>query len=134
MTDFGARPASAITLSQQVNTLVDGVVFNSANEDYTSAVIDVSALRNFTLLIDLGVTLAPTDILIQPQFSDDDLTYYNLVNGPFGSLLYEDEAGAKKEAITGVIMAQYLKLYVLSSGCDATNFFTLTAKIISGTT
>jgi len=114
--------------SQAIHTFVNAVVFDTADETYTSASLDVSEYRNFTILLDLAVTLAPTDIVIRVQFSDDDSTFYNLMNGPFGDLRYEDTAGAKVEALTGRIIASYMRIYVVSSGCDATNKFTLTVK------
>lgn len=132
MSDFGRDPIIPKLHQQKIQTFVDGVVFNSSAEAYTSAALDVSDYRNFSLLIDLAVALAPTDIVIRVQFSDDNVTYYNLMNGPFGDLRYEDTAGAKLEAVFGNIMASYMKVYVLSSGCDATNFFTLTVKAILG--
>ena len=118
--------------AQTTHTFVDGVVFNATDEAYTSAAFDVSDYRKFSLLIDLAVALAPTDIVIRVQFSDDDVTYYNLMNGPFGDLRYEDTAGDKLEAVVGKVMAAYMKVYVLSSGCDGTNTFTLTVKAVLG--
>lgn len=132
MTDFGRDPIIPKLHKQKIQTFVDGVVFNTSAEDYTSSALAVSDYRTFSLLIDLAVALAPTDIVIRVQFSDDDVTYYNLMNGPFGDLRYEDTAGAKLEAVFGNIMSTYMKVYVLSSGCDATNTFTLTVKAILG--
>lgn len=117
---------------QTTHTFVDAVVFNSTDEAYTSAAFAVSDYREFSLLTDLAVANAPTDIVIRVQFSDDNVTYYNLMNGPFGDLRYEDTAGDKLEAVFGKVMAAYMKVYVLSSGCDATNTFTLTVKAVLG--
>lgn len=115
---------------QAVSTPVVAVVFDSAAEAYTSAAVDCSGYRKFLLEMNVDVTLVPTDLNIQVQFSDDNSTFYNYMNGPFGSLLYEDSAGDKLECVSGECLAQYIRLYVLSSGCDATNKFTLTAKLI----
>jgi len=52
------------------------------------------------------------------------------MNGPFGDLRYEDSAGAKQEAVIGKVVAPYMRIHVVSSGCDGTNTFTLTAKAI----
>lgn len=132
MTDFGRDPIIPKLHKQKINTFVDGVVFNTSAEAYTSAKLDVSDYRNFSLLIDLAVASDPTDIVIRVQFSDDDVKYYNLMNGPFGDLRYEDGAGDKLEAVFGNIMAAFMKIYVLSSGCEAAKTFTLTVKAILG--
>lgn len=115
---------------QAVSTLIDAVVFNSAAEAYTSAAVDCSGYRKFLIEMNVDVTLVPTDLNIQVQFSDDNATFYNYMNGPFGSLMYEDGAGDKLECVSGDCLAQYVRLYILSSGCDATNKFTLTAKLV----
>lgn len=130
MPKIGIPPILAPVTAQKVQTLVSAVVFNSAAEAYTSASVDCSGYRKFLLEINLDVTLAPTDINIQVQFSDDDVTFYNFMNGPFGSLLYEDSAGDKLACVSGDCLAQYIRVYVLSSGCDASNTFLLTCKLI----
>jgi len=130
MTDFGRSPQVPRLHAQKTHTFVDGVVFNSTDEDYTSDSLNVSNYRDFDLLIDLGVTLAPTDIVIRAQFSDDDITYRNYMNGPFGDLRFEDGAGDKNEALIGKVIAPYMKIYALSSGCDGTNKFILTVKAV----
>jgi len=130
MTQFGTSPAIQKSHIQKTHVFVDAVVFNEAAEAYTSEKLDVSDYRDFAVLLDLAVALAPTDILISVEFSDDCTTYYRLVNGPFGDLRYEDTAGAKKEAIIGKVIASYMRIHVLSTGCNATNTFTLTAKVV----
>lgn len=130
MTDFGRSPQIPRLHAQKTHTFIDGVVFDSTDEDYTSDSRDVSNYRDFGLLIDLDVTLAPTDIVVRVQFSDDDVTYRDYMNGPFGDLRYEDGAGDKNEAVVGKVIAPYMKIYALSSGCDGTNKFALTAKVV----
>lgn len=130
MTDFGRDPIIPKLHSQAIHTLVDAVVFNSTDETYTSASIDVSAYRFFSVLLDLAVADAPTDIVVRVQMSDDDSTWRNFMNGPFGDLRYEDAAGAKNEAIHGPLSAPYMRFYIVSSGCTATKTFTLTAKAV----
>jgi len=132
MTDFGRDPIIPKLHQQKIHTFVDAVVFNSPDEDYTSASRDVSDYRDFAILIDLAVASAPTDIVIRVQFSDDNIKYYNLMNGPFGDLRFEDSAGDKLEAVVGKAMSKHMKVYVLSSGCDGSNTFTLTVKVILG--
>jgi len=115
---------------QKTISFVDKVLFNSAGLTYTSPEYEVPAYTKFLLLINLAVTLAPTDIVIQVQFSDDRATWYQYVQGPFGDLRYEDAAGAKKECLDGPICAKYMRLYLVSAGCDAANYFLMTVKAV----
>jgi len=122
----------AITVAAYIRnttTLIDGHVFNTAGATKTSSSIDISRYKDLIILIDLAVTGAPTDILIEVYFSDDDTTFYKLMEGPFGDLRYEDEAGDKKEALHSKAYASNLKVKATSSGTDATNYFTLTVKV-----
>ncbi len=130
MPKIGIEPILAPVTAQKVQTLVSAVVFDSTAEAYTSASLDCSGYRKFLLENNVDVTLVPTDINIQVQFSDDDVTFYNYMDGPFGSLMYEDGAGDKLESVSGECLAKYMRLYVLSSGCSSTNKFTLTSKVI----
>jgi hypothetical protein len=130
MTDFGTPPATQKSHQQKIHTFVDAVVFNSTDETYTATGLDVSDYRDFTLLIDLDVANTPTDLQIQVRFSDDDSTYHQLMNGPFGDLRFEDAAGNKNEALVGKCLAPYMDIYCISSGCGATDTFTLTLKAI----
>lgn len=104
---------------------VDAVTFNSAAQAYTSKSFECAAFRAFTLMIDLDVTNAPTDIRIDVEFSHDGINFYKHMDGPFGSLMYEDSAGDKKECVIGRLTANWMRIYVLSSGCSASATFTL---------
>ena len=130
MPKLGIEPILAPVTAQKVSTPVDAVLFDSTAEAYTSASVDCSGYRKFLLEINLDVTLLPTDINIQVQFSDDDSTFYDFTDGPFGSLMYEDGAGDKKQAVSGECLARYIRIYVLSSGCTASATFLLTCKLV----
>ena len=152
MTDFGVRSTSTTDLKDYVDdledkldtlhddlealhsldgsVLVNNVVFNEAAETYSSAWKESDAYREFALLIDIGVTGSPTDIVIRAQFSDDESDHYNYMNGPFGDLRYEDAAGDKVEAVMGRVCAPFFRVHVISSGCDANNYFTVKIKVV----
>lgn len=115
---------------QKVVEFVKGITFNSAGMTYTSEEYHSVAYREFVLLVNLDVTGAPTDIYINVEFSDDRATWYKYMNGPFGDLRWEDAAGDKKEAISGPILAPWMRLYLVSSGCTATKTFKMTVKVI----
>lgn len=152
MTDFGSRPPiNGATTDEQdqtqvkldtlhtdlgklhdqaIHTLVDDVTFDDDPTTYTSDSVDSEDYRDLSLLIDLAVVDTPTDIVIRLQESDDDTTFYTIMNGPFGDLRYEDGAGAKTEAIHGKVSAPYLRAYVVATGTGTTHKFTLTLKVI----
>jgi len=116
--------------AQATYVLVDGITFDDDPTSYTSGLIDVSAYRDFLLLISLTVTNSPTNIVIRVLFSDQPAAGWQYVNGPFGDLRYEDSAGTKTEAIHGKCLAPYMGVYVLATGTDATDKFTLTVKAV----
>ena len=104
---------------------VNAVLFDSADEVYTSKEFECAPFKEFLLLIGLNVTAAPTDIRVDVEFSSDGVNWFKLMDGPFGSLLYVTAQGDKKECVSGNIIAHWMRIYVLSSGCDASNTFKL---------
>lgn len=115
-------------VARTTHAFVTTITFDDDPTTYTATGIDVSAYRDFLLLVNVAVVDTPTDIVIRVQFSDDGSTYYNYMNGPFGDLRYEDAAGAKLEAIAGKCIAQYMRVYVAATGTGSTHKFTLTVK------
>ena len=130
-TKQAAIQAAVEALTKQVgSTPVNAQVFDDAQTTYTSAEIDCSGYRKFLLRLRLTVTDTPTTIQIIVQFSQGGATYENYMRGPFGSLMYEDTAGAKNECIEGPVLGAKMKIYAVAVGTDATHKFTLTAKVI----
>lgn len=115
------------TLARRLETIsfVKDVLFDSDAKTYTSKVFECAPFQKFLLMIDVGVTLAPTDIQIFVQFSPDLAKWFDYSDGPFGSLMYESTAGDKKECASGRIIAHWMRVYVVSSGCNASNTFKL---------
>lgn len=111
-------------------TAINNITFDNTLSTKTSKKIDVKSYEKFALFIDLNVTATPTDITIEVLFSDDDRTYYTYATGPYGSLMYEDSAGDKKEYLTGEIIADYMKIKATATGTTAANKFTLTTKVV----
>jgi len=114
--------------AQTTHTFVDDITFDDDPTTYTADGFDVSAYREFLLILDLAVANAPTDIVIRVEFSDDNSTYYRYINEPFGDLRFEDTAGAKKEALRGKCIAPFMRVYVAATGTDGTDKFILTVK------
>ncbi len=130
MTEFGVeRVAGDLTKQENVKP-VDGEVFNNVQTSYTSAKIDTAGYRKFLLRNILTVAGAPTNIKINVQFSQGGGSYENYMRGPFGSLMYEDTAGAKAECIEGECLGAKMKINVVATGTDAAKTFTLTCKVI----
>ena len=110
-------------------TFIDGEVFDDSQSSYTSGYADIRSFREFLLRINLTVTLAPTNITIDVEISDDATNWYKYMQGPFGSLMYEDTAGNKMECLPGKCADNFIRLKATATGTDATNKFTLTAEI-----
>ena len=117
-------------INRGIHTFIDATVFDDAPTTETSESFDTSNFKKFNLLIELAVTNTPTDILIELEFSDDDVTFYKLMNGPFGDLRYEDGAGDLKETVSGkdIMLDRYMRVKVTATGTDATDKFALTVK------
>lgn len=110
-------------------TPVDAQIFDDGQSEYTSGEIVATGYRRFLLRVILGVTNAPGTIKVNVQFSQGGATFENYVRGPFGSIMYEDTAGAKSECYDGHILGERMKINVIATGVDATNKFTLTCKV-----
>lgn len=115
---------------QDNHLFVDAVVFDTQAESYTSESFYVFDYSQFLLLIKLVVTSQPTDIVIKVQFSYDNTNWYNYMLYFWGDLRYGYAAGNKNECLPGLVLAPYMRIYVLSSGCSSTIKFTLTINAI----
>lgn len=115
---------------QETVTFIDDVVFNTSGETSTSDPFQCAPYAEFLLLVELDVTGSPTDIYIDVQFSDDKANWYKYMRGPFGDLRWEDSAGDKLECLDGPVLAPWMRLYVVSSGCTSSAYFTMRAKAI----
>lgn len=109
---------------------IDNQVFNNVVGSVTSASFKCAPYKKFSLLIDLAVALAPTDIVIRVDESPDGIKWYQIMNGPFGDIRYEDSAGAKTESIQGNVNCPYMRLRAVATGTTATALFTLTGKVL----
>jgi len=107
---------------------VNDIVFNDTITTYTSEKFLSVPYSKFLLIIDLAVSGAPTDILIEVEFSSGSGKWYKYMNGPFGDLRYEDTAGDKNECIDGDLRAHYMRIKVTATGTSAINTFTLSVE------
>lgn len=108
----------------------NAVVFNDVTTTNTSASFCCASYTDFLLEIALTVGGAPTDIKIDLEFSDDNVTFYKLQNGPFGYLKYEDTSPPLNESISGKCGGIFIRITATATGTGAATTFTLTTKII----
>ena len=108
---------------------VNAQVFDDSTSTVTSDSIRCVPFHDFLLLIKLVVTASPTDIIFEVEFSNDDVTFYKYMNGPFGDLRYEDTAGNKNEAISGRCIGKYIRVTAIATGTTAQNKFTATVNL-----
>jgi len=111
---------------------LDGVVFNDAITTITSTSFRCVPFHDFAILIKLVVAGTPTDILFDIEFSEDNVTFYKLMNGPFGDLRYEDAAGNKNEAVFGKIAGKYVRVTATATGTAAQDTFTASVYVLIG--
>ena len=105
--------------------------FDSADEEHTSDKFECAAFRDFLLYMDIDVTGTPTNITISVEFSPEGDRWFTLTDGPFGSLIYVSAQGDKKECIHEKTFAHWMRVKVVSAGCDVNNTFlvSITADI-----
>lgn len=118
--------------SNTITTLIDGEVFDDSQTSYNSSAVSVDDYKHFLLYLDVDSTLAPTTIQFIVQFSDDGgTTWYDYKQGLFASLFYEDQdtASGIKECFSGECAGRDFRLRAVATGTDATNKFTVTAKV-----
>ena len=113
-----------------VITLIDAVTYNAVTTTFTGSSYEIPAYYKALILINLTVTLAPTDILISIEFSDDNINWYKYMLGPFGDLRYEDAAGNKTECLSMPLIAKYMRGKAVATGTSGTALFKLTLKAI----
>lgn len=115
---------------QEAHTFVDGVNFNSTDETYTSDGFFCGPYREALILERHAVTSTPTDFYIEVWFSENGADWHKYMNGPFGDWRYEDGAGDLQECIHLPILAPYIRIRVVSSGCSSSAYFVVSVKAL----
>jgi hypothetical protein len=105
--------------------LIDNITFNATTTTHTSKVIEIPAYAMALIAIKLAVTLAPTTISINVEFSCDGQNWYKYMRGPFGDWIYDDAGGAKTECLDIPILAKYMRTRAVAVGTSAINKFNL---------
>ena len=111
-------------------TLIDAIRIDDAPTFYNSAAMDVTEWNAVWVLIDIDSTLAPTDLRVMAQFSDDaGTTWWDFEEGLWASLYWEDTdtaAGINKAFLLPCGGIDDIRIRVVGTGTDATNFFDVT--------
>ena len=110
--------------------LIDAVRIDDAPTFYNSAALDVSGYSAVWVLIDIDSTLAPTHLRVMAQFSEDGGgTWWDFEEGLWASLGWEDTdtaAGINKVFMLPCGGVDDIRIRVVGTGTDATNFFDVT--------
>lgn len=115
---------------QKAITLIDAILFDDVITTKTGEAFEVPAYKNALILINIVVTAAPTDIVIDLEFSHDNSAWYKFMRGPFGDLRYEDAAGDKTEALDIPILAPYIRAKATAAGTTGSAKFRLSVIAI----
>lgn len=73
---------------------------------------------------------APTDILIDLEWSDDGANWFKYMVDYWGDLRWEDAGAPYNESVKVKILAPYIRFKATSQGASAQAYFTLTLKMI----
>jgi len=130
-TDANPVPSDEILRTEAAwTTLVNAIRIDDAPTSYDSAGMGVTEYNAVWLLIDIDSTLAPTDLRVLPQFTDDGgTTWWDFEEGLFASLFWEDTdtaAGINKAYLLPCGGINEFRIRVIGTGTDATNFFDVT--------
>lgn len=111
---------------------INAVTLDDDPTSYTSAGIEVKGDRFFSLAYDIDSTGSPTSVQLQIQLSFDDSTWYDLVDAPFGTLIFDDTqtASGLNEVLNGELGSfNYVRIVATGTGTDASNYFDVTATL-----
>lgn len=114
---------------QRTVVFIDAQTFGASTAYNKLAAFSCGKYRFFDILLDVDVTGTPTLLLVNVDFSDDAITWYKYMEGPFASLAYGNAAGDLKECVQGKINSPYIRVTATVTGTSAANTFKLTAKI-----
>ena len=127
LTDSGSAyilPATSWT------TLVDAIRIDDNPTFYNSALLNIAGYNACWVLIDIDSTLAPTNLRVLAQFSDDaGTTWWDFEEGLWASLYWEDvdtAAGINKAYLLPCGGHDAMRIRIVGTGTNAGNFFDCT--------
>lgn len=115
---------------QKTVFLINSIIFNNVISSFTGGFFEVPAYKDALIMVDLAVANAPTDIVIDIEFSFDKIRWFKYIIGPFGDLRFEDAAGDKQECLEIPVMAPYIRSKATATGTTASATFKLSVIAI----
>ena len=116
---------------QKSITLIDTVTLDDSVTSFTGTGMDIRPYKEGLVTIRIDVANAPTDVVIDIEFSDNNFDYYKYMQGPFGDLRYEDGAGNKKECLPVPAHAPFIRAKITGTGTTSSATFIVTVKFIA---
>ena len=113
---------------QKVVDFITAILFNCPGQIAVSQPFECLGYRDLLLLIDLDVTGQPTDIVIELEFSNDRVNWYKYSQDFWIDLRYEDTAGDLLECVEAPVLAPWVRVRLVSTGCEAGATFEMTVK------
>jgi len=130
--DLGLDGDTLVITEASYTTLINAIRLDDAPTYYYSAAMDVTGWGAVWVFIFIDSTLAPTNVRILAQFSDDaGTTWWDFEEGFWAALYWEDvdtAAGIRKALLLPVAGIDTLRIGAIGTGTDATNFFDVTVK------
>lgn len=135
------EPILAIGHASGTRTIsVSGQLIDSGGQTFTGVAVTFALGKYSRFAVFNSVTRSGASgqtVEVQVQFSDDDqTTWYDLVDGPFGALLYEGEqvgaVGTLRDVQTGKVAAGDLRIFIRTSGqtLDSNDNFTISSFVM----
>ena len=125
-----AAGAGRIYTEAAWTTIIDDVRIDDAPTFYNSAMQSTPGYAGAWVLIDIDSTLAPTNLRVLAQWTDDGgTTWWDFEEGLWASLYWEDTdtaAGVNKAFNLPLGGIDDWRIRVVGTGTDATNYFDVT--------
>ena len=125
-----AAGAERIDVGDEWITIIDAIQIDDAPTFYNSAMQSTPGMAGAWVLIAIDSTLAPTNLRILAQWTDDGgTTWWDFEEGLWASLYWEDldtAAGINKAFNLPLGGIDDWRIRAVGTGTDATNYFTVT--------
>ena len=94
----------------------NGKYFDCNNYCATSKPIDCTPFSHFIFYLDCEASLNGTpDLYVEVQFSPDNNQWYELQDGPFGTMIIPAAATQLKECYAGTVLGRYMRVWLYSN-------------------
>lgn len=114
-------------------TLINAVRLDDDPTTTTSTAVDVYGYKEIIIETLVDSTLAPTDVVFQLQFSNDDGVNFATYNLDYwANYRYEDTATASglREVAVGRVLGKKMQFVATATGTSGTAFFDVSAWLV----